>query len=199
VPLFIDQLPLRSRELSIAGERRRVWYALVPAVLTDPNLPGPDADTPCRWWKFDSACTLDACAWQFHIERGGLNPFDADRLRPQELTIRTANDAVESLPIQRAAIWLVSNIPALRQMPYRLSLLPGLPFYPRSPRRTAHLYPLLGMGAFHRARLKVKIDFDAGTLSVWTPGPWYSGAWQFLRRLPGRFATLPPDRLCTGW
>jgi hypothetical protein len=113
--------------------------------------------------------------------------------------IRTANDAIESLPIRRAAIWLVSNIPALHQTPYRLRPLPGLPFYPRSPRRTTHLYPLLGIGAFQRARLKVKIDFDAGTLSVWTPGPWHRGAWQSSRRLPGRFATLSPDQLCAEW
>jgi hypothetical protein len=120
-------------------------------------------------------------------------------LYPQQLSIRTANDAAESLPTRRATVWLVSNIPALRHTPFPLRLTPGLPFYDRSPRRTTDLYPLLGMRAFHRARLKLKIDFDAGTLSVWTPGPWYKAAAQCFRRLPGRFATLPPDQLCVPW
>jgi hypothetical protein len=78
-------------------------------------------------------------------------------------------------------------------------LRPGLPFYDRSPRRTTDLYPLLGMGALHRARLRVQINFAAETLSVWTPGPWYRGVSLFLRRSPGRFATLPADRLCAAW
>ncbi len=171
----------------------------MPAVVTNPGLPGPPAGAPSRWWKFDSACTLDASAWQFHIERAGLDPFDADRLDPLRVTIRTANDAVESLPIRRATVWLVSNIPALRRTPYRIALDSGLPFYDRSPRRTTHLYPLLGMGAFRRARLKVKLDFDAGTLSVWTPGPWYKSVSRFVRRLPGGFATIPPGKLCAAW
>jgi hypothetical protein len=128
-----------------------------------------------------------------------LDLFNSDRLRPQSVTIRTANDAAESLPTRRAAVWLVSNIPALRHSPYRLALSPGLPFYDRTPRRTANLFPLLGMGALRRARLKVQIDFDAGTLSVWTPGPWHRGTTQFLRRLPGGFATLPPGGLCAEW
>jgi hypothetical protein len=171
----------------------------MPAVVSNPGLPGPPPTAPCRWWKFDSAFALDACAWRFHIERAGLDPFDPDWLDPLRVTIRAANDAVEPLPTREAAVWLVSNIPALRETPYRLALSPGLPFYDRSPRQTTHLYPLLGMGAFHRARLKVTIDFDAGTLSVWTPGPWYRGASQFLRRLPGRFATIPSDQLCAPW
>jgi hypothetical protein len=112
------------------------------------------------------------------------------------MDIRTANYAIESLPIREAGVWLVSNIPSLRDWPYRLSLFPGLPFFDRPPRQTTHLYPLLGMGAFHRARLKIKIDFDAGTLSVWTPGRWHTSVSRFVRRLPDRFATIPPDQLC---
>ena len=108
-----------------------------------------------------------------------------------------ANDIVELLPIRWATVWLVSNIPALRRTPFPLRLSPGLPFYDRAPRRTGNLYPLLGMRC-RRARLKVKIDFEAGTLSVWTPGPGHHSVAQFLRRLPGGFAQIPPDQLCTG-
>jgi hypothetical protein len=55
------------------------------------------------------------------------------------------------------------------------------------------------MGAFRRVRLKVKIDFDAGTVSVWPPGPWHRSVSQFVRRLPRGFATIPPDQLCAAW
>jgi hypothetical protein len=93
-----------------------------------------------------------------------------------------------------AVIWLVSNIPALRQTPYTRACRSTTALRARRP-----TFIPLGMSAFRRARLKVKIDFDTGTLSVWTPGPWHRGASQFLRRLPGRFTTLPPDRLCAEW
>jgi hypothetical protein len=199
VALFIDRLPLYSREILTAGRRRRVLYPLLPAVVSEPSLDAPPPDAPPRWWKFDTACAPDACAWRFHLESAGLYPSPPDRLAPQQITIRTANDTAEELPTRRAAIWLVSNIPSLRRFPFPLDLRPGLPFYDRSPRRTTDLYPLLGMGALHRARLRVQIDFAAETLSVRTPGAWYRGLALSLRRRPGRFATIPADQLCAAW
>jgi hypothetical protein len=199
VTLFIDRLPLHSCVVSSAGRRWPAWSALLPAIATEWEAREPPEDAASRWWKFDSACSPDALAWRFHLERAGINPVTSDRLAPERTIIRTANDAVESLPTRRAAVWLVSNIPALRRTPYQLALHPGIPFYDRSPRRMTHLYPLLGMGAFRRARLKVKIDFDAGTLSVWVPGPWYRSVSQAARRLPTGFATIPPEQLCEEW
>jgi hypothetical protein len=185
--------------MSSAGRRWLALSALLPAILTEWDAPGPPRGVPPRWWKFDSGCAPDASAWRFHLESAGLDPSAPARLDPELLSIRAANDAVESLPIRKATVWLVSNIPALRDTPYPLHLSPGLSFYDRAPRRTADLYPLLGMRAFHRARLKVKLDFDAGTVSVWTPGSWSGAATQFLRRLPRGFITLPPDQLSAPW
>jgi hypothetical protein len=112
--------------------------------------------------------------------------------------VRAANDTTEELPIRLASVWLVSNIPALRRTPYPLFLKPGLPFYDRSPRRTEDLFPLIGVRACRRAGLTVKIDFAAATLSVWTPGHWYRGFSLLMRRMPGRFATIPYEQLCPG-
>jgi hypothetical protein len=120
VPLLIDRLPLSFREVLIGGRRRRIAYALLPAIISDPNLPGPPAGAVSRWWKFDTACTLDACAWRFHLERAGLDPLAPDQADPMQLPIRTANDVAESLPTRRAVVWLMSNIPALRNSPLRL-------------------------------------------------------------------------------
>jgi hypothetical protein len=199
VPLFIDRLPLQYREVVSAGRRMLGWYALLPAILTEPEFAGPPAGASPRLWKFDSGCALDAAAWRFHLQGAGLDPTAPDKLDDERAKIRGANDALEELPIRHAGLWLVSNIPALQQAPYRLGLSPGLPYYDRPPRRPAGLYPLLGMRAFRRARLEVKIDFDGGTLSVWTPGPRYRAVSQYLRRLPGRFATVPLDQLCAEW
>lgn len=200
VVLFIDRLPLQSRVIESAGRRVRVWYPLVPAILTDSKPIQPASDIPARPWKFDTGCTPETCAWRFHLERAGLDTTDPEGLYPRTAKIRAANGAIEELPIREASLWLVSNIPAFRQAPYPVFPRPGVPFYDRAPRQTEHLYPLIGMGAFRRAGLTVKIDFAAATLSVWTPGPWYGGASLFLRRIPGRFATIPFEQLCpSGW
>jgi hypothetical protein len=199
VPLFIDRLPFQHREVRSAGRRWRAWYALLPVILTDLELQEPPREAGCRPWKFDSGCAPDACAWRFHLEGGGLDLTDPDHLRPQPVAIRAANDTAEELPIRRASLWLVSNIPALRPHPHQLFPAPGVPYYDRSPRRTTGLYPLIGMRTFRRARLKVHLDFEAATISVWTPGAWHRGLSLFLRRLPGRFATVPFDQLCEEW
>ncbi len=199
MPLFIDRLPLRPRTVLSAGRRVVGWYPLLPAILTEPEVLAPAAGASPRWWKFDTGCALDATAWRFHLESAGLDPAARGRLDNEKARIRAANDTVEGLPIRWGMIWLVSNIPGLRHAPFPMDLSPGLPFYDRSPRRTTDLYPLLGIGACRRSRLTVKIDFDAGTLSVWTPGAWYKSVSRFVRRLPGGFATIPPDQLCAAW
>jgi hypothetical protein len=198
VPLFIDRLPFQYREVRSAGRRWRAWYALLPVILADPEPHEPPRGAWCRPWKFDSGCAPDTCAWRFHLE-GGLILTNPDRFYPQPIAIRTSNDTAEELPVRRASLWLVSNIPALRHTPCLLPLYPGVSFYDRPPRRTTGLYPLIGMRTFRRARLKVHLDFEAATISVWTPGAWHRGLSLFLRRLPGRFATVPFDQLCEEW
>jgi hypothetical protein len=194
VPLFIDRLPLRETVVDYAGRRVVTWYPMLPVILTEPDVVIPADGAPCRPWKFDSANALDASAWRFHLEQAGPDP--SARLWRETVRTRSANDAVEVLPIRKASLWLVSNIPALRDKPLRLPLYRGLPFYDRTPRRPANIVPLLGIRALRRAHLKVLIDFDALTMSVWAPGRWYEGLSLWLRRLPRRFTTIPLDQLC---
>lgn len=92
----------------------------------------------------------------------------------------------------------MSNIPSLRSAPLRLPLYRGLPFYDRTPHRPESVYPLLGIRALRRARLRVEIDFGELTLSVWTPGPWYQGLGRWLRRLLNGFRTASLEDLCDG-
>lgn len=196
MPLFIDRLPLRETVVDYAGRRVVTWYPLLPVTLTEPDAAIPADDAPCRPWKFDSGNALDAVAWRFHLDQAGLAP--SARLRSTTVRARAANDAVELLPIRKACLWLVSNIPALRGRPLRLPLYRGLPFYDRAPRRPEVVFPLIGIRTLRRARLKVKIDFDGLTISVWAPGRWYEGLFLWLRRLPGGFTTTPLDELCPG-
>ncbi|HEY7428447.1 MAG TPA: hypothetical protein VH682_29715 [Gemmataceae bacterium] len=77
-----------------------------------------------------------------------------------------------SVPVRDADLWLVSNIPTLSPMPYRLSLHRGLPFHdvPTLP-DPQFQRPLIGIRALKSAGLRVEIDFAKGTVSVWTPDP----------------------------
>jgi hypothetical protein len=194
VPLFIDRLPLRETVVDYAGREVITWYPLVPIILTEPKLARPPEEALCRPWKLDSGNALDASGWRFHLEQAGLD--SAIRRAPETMRVRSANDAVETLPIRNASLWLVSNIPELRDKPFHLPLYRGLPFFDRVPHRPENVFPLIGVKAMRRARLKVQINFDALTLSVWVPGRWYEGPARWLRRLAGSFRTIPLDELC---
>ncbi len=199
MPLFIDRLPFQHRAIQRGSQRRLAWYALLPAIIADPALRAPPRGALCRPWKFDSGCALDSCAWRFHLENAGLDVDAPEALDAAEATIRVANDATEKLPIRQASLWLVSNIPVLRPTPYRLNLDPGVPFFNRSPRRAGDIFPLIGMQTFLRAGLQVHLDFGAGTVSVWTPGPWHRSLSLLIRQFPSRYGTIPFEQLCQAW
>jgi hypothetical protein len=64
---------------------------------------------------------------------------------------------------------LCSNLPTLRNPPYRLDLTSGVVFRD-APAPDAEFHrPLLGMRVLLRAGVKVKIDFAKATVSLWTP------------------------------
>jgi hypothetical protein len=191
MPIFIDRLPMRR----IFPHRPDLtsWLPLVPAVLTEPHEPSPDL-SECRPWKVDTGNALEAAVWRFHLERAGLNP--AQRRAPLGLSAQSADGVVAALPVRQARLWLVSNIPALRASPVPLFLGTGLPFYDDVHPNPESAIPLLGVRVLRRAGLKVLFDFAAATVSVWLPGSRLRGLTRWLRRLPGRFATLSLDDLC---
>jgi hypothetical protein len=105
---------------------------------------------------------------------------------------RAAGGQIEELPIRKASIWLFSNIPAIARMPFRLALNPGIPFVDRDFAADPDLHaPVIGMRAFLRAGLDVKISFARRTVSIWVPGGWYASSYLFLRRAARGFSTLP--------
>ena len=96
------------------------------------------------------------------------------------------------LPICSADLWLFSNLPALRHVPFRLTLDPGITFQDAQAPASDFHRPLIGMGALLRAGLKVQIDFARATVSIWTPGSWPENVTLLWRRLLSGRSTLPP-------
>lgn len=192
--LFIDRLPLTEVRIGYAGETAPTWLPLIPVILTEPNRDQPSRDDLCRPWKLDTANALDASAWRFHIQQSGLNPFE--NLHPATVLAKPVTGQVESLPIRKACLWVVNNIPSLRDHPLRLDLYAGLPFRNRDHPDPRGVYPLIGIRSLQRAGLKIEVDFVRLTLSLWTPGAWHTNLGCWLRRLPDSFATIPLEHLC---
>jgi hypothetical protein len=187
VLLFIDRLPFHG------------FYPLLPMLVSEPEEETPPADAICRSWKYDTGNALDASAWRFHLARCGLYPCAPDRLAPRRVQAMVASGEELTLPVRKACLWLVSNLPHLRATPYRVPLYSGIPFrrtrYPRPDRRKL-AFPLLGVRACHRAGLRIRIDADNLTVSVWTPGPSIRNMGRLLRRAAGGFSRLTWDDLC---
>jgi hypothetical protein len=102
-----------------------------------------------------------------HLKDAGLDP--AQNHAPKQAAVTTALGGKVVLPVRRAHLWLVSNLPAFQGTPYRMPLDPGIPFQDveKIPDPKLNM-PLLGMRAMRAARLRVEIDFDHGTVSVRT-------------------------------
>jgi hypothetical protein len=186
--LFIDRLPLHSWIDHSTTVPRRKWLVPLPVLLAECEWNSPSIDVPLQRWALDTAFNGDAFAWRSHIQDGGLDP---DSQIVGSARARTPLGSAR-LPIRSAALWLVSNIPALREKPFRLALDPGITFNNVDQRPDPDSdSPLIGVRALLRAGVKVQIDFAAETLSLWTPGPWYQRVYLFLRRTLSGYATIP--------
>lgn len=169
MPLFIDRLPLHCWTDPTRTPPLSYWTVVLPVMVTEPSLTGPPPVAQVQEWVLDTGNRGEAFAWRHHLVRAGLDP-DQGRL-PQPMTIRTVTGKV-TVPVRDVDLWLVSNVPVSLPDPYRMVLHRGWPFLdvPAVPDPQLQR-PLLGVRALHAARLKVDIDFDQGTVSVWTPDP----------------------------
>jgi hypothetical protein len=167
VPLFLDRLPFRRWTDNTRTPPREHWSVVLPVLLTEPGLTAPPTNASLHEWVFDTGTRGEAFAWRQHILAAGLNP-DADRL-PSPVRVTSAAGGKETLPVCAADLWLISNLSA-PPAPWHMELLPGPPFrdVPALPDPEFHR-PLVGMRALLRARLRVELDFDGKTLSLWTP------------------------------
>lgn len=186
--LFIDRLPLHAWVPPRALPDQRLLSFSLPVILSNPgSRPRPEA-RPQRW-ALDTRFSGEAYAWRHHLEEAGLDP---DRWRTGSTRLMPLGSAPQEFPLRKADLWLVSNIPALRDAPYRIQLRKGIAF------RNVHFLPhpesncpLLGMRALEKTGLRMAMDFATRSVSVWVPGSWYRRAWLFLRRVPSGFSTAP--------
>src|SRR5262249_44705220 len=104
-----------------------------------------------------------------HLLQAGLDP-DQRRL-PQPMTIRTVMGSV-TVPVRDVDLWPVSNLPGQPLEPYRIMLHRGLPFQDTPALPDPHFQrPLVRIRALRAAKLRVEIDFEHDTVSVWRPDP----------------------------
>ena len=168
MPLFIDRLPFHCWVDATRTAPTEHWSVLLPVILAEPFLTAPSASAAVQDWVLDTGNRGEGFAWRHHLIQAGLDP-DFNRL-PYTMNIHTASGRL-TVPLRDADLWLVSNIPALRPLPFRLVLRRGLPFrdVPTLPDPQFHR-PLVGLRALRSAGVRVELDFVADTVSVWTPG-----------------------------
>jgi hypothetical protein len=186
--LFIDRLPLYAWGPREASSGRRLVSVSVPVIVTNRRA-APRRGARAQRWAVDTRFTGEAFAWRHHLLEAGLDP-DIRRAGPTLLT--PLGGVPLEFPVRQADLWLVSNIPALRDTPYCIQLAKGIAFrnVPSLPNPESNC-PLLGMRALERAGLKILMDFARGTVSVWVPAAWYRAAWLGVRRLISGWATMP--------
>jgi hypothetical protein len=170
VPLFIDRQPLTSWTGQTQTPPVMHWSVSLPVLASDPGLPMPPSGAPVVWWFLDTGHAGDAFAWRHHLVAAGLDPDQ--RQAPVQVALTTSVAGRMLVPIREADLWLVSNVPAFRNSPFRLPLGRGIPFRNVPLLPDPHLNRLLiGMRALHRAHLRLEIDCAGDTVSVWTPDP----------------------------
>jgi hypothetical protein len=186
--LFIDRLPLYAWGPWDASSGRRLLSVSVPLIVTNRRAVPRRGARPQRW-AVDTRFTGEAYAWRHHLREAGLDPDVQDG---GSILLTPLGGVPQEFPVRRADLWLVSNIPALRDTPYRIKLASGIAFrnVPSLPNPEGNC-PLLGMRALERAGLKVLMDFAGGTVSVWVPAAWHRAAWLGVRRLVSGWAATP--------
>ncbi len=170
MPLFIDRLPFHFWEDRTRTPPLAYWTIVLPIVLAEPNLLALPPGSIPRDWALDTGNRGEGYAWRHHLIQAGLDPAQNRLANPVAITAVVGGKT--SVPARQADLWLVSNVPALANQPYRIPLQRGLPFQdvPTIPDPEFNR-PLIGIRALRRGGLRVEIDFANDTISVWTPGP----------------------------
>jgi hypothetical protein len=190
VPLFIDRLPLHAWIPPGSLSELPVWSVSLPIVVSDPGRLAPPLRVRPQRWVIDTRFSGEAFAWRQHLQELGLDP---DALRVGTVHLTPLGGTPQPFPMRDADLWLFSNIPALRDKPWRLQLHEGLALrdVPELPSPEINC-PMLGMRGLVQRGLTVKLDLIGNTVSVWTPGPWHRTLTLPVRRALSGFSRLPP-------
>jgi hypothetical protein len=170
MPLFIDRLPLHCWTDNTQTPPRTYWSVAVPVLVTEVGLAVPPSGMRVQQWFIDTGSFGEAFAWRSHLLSAGLDP-DQNQWTSSIVVTSSVGGRLQ-VQVRQADLWLVSNVPAYQNTPYRIGLERGIPFrnVPTLPDPQFNR-PLIGMRALRRARLRVEIDLANDTVSVWTPDP----------------------------
>jgi hypothetical protein len=170
MPLFIDQLPIHCWTDNIQTPPRQYWSVDLPVFVIETGLVAPPVGSAIQQWFFDTGCFGEAFAWRQHLVSAGINP-DQNQW-PSSMVVTSSVRGRTVAPVRQPDLWLVSNAPALQNTTYRIALERGIPFrnVPTLPVPQFNR-PLIGMRAMRRAGLRVEIDLQKDTVSLWTPDP----------------------------
>jgi hypothetical protein len=158
VNLIIDRCPLQRASIALRVKITNVGVASPPA-----------SSTPIVCY-LDTGFAGEFFCWRAHLVAAGIDP---DMYRdPRRQRLRATLHAERSLgvPIRRADVWLLSNLPEYQDKPYRVELKTGISFR-NAQSRSGGAVPraILGMQTLLIANAKVEIDFDRRTYSLWVP------------------------------
>jgi hypothetical protein len=160
---------------------------LIPVIPTEPDYPPPSATTRPFRWRLDTGCTSDGFISRSDLIEAGLNP---NRPLLPSRPIRTTSGEVVSTGQRSLDLWLVSNIPALRDTPFRIGTNPGLHVSTATRQVFSH-FPILGMRALRRAGLKILLDYRRATASVWVPATAFQTWTHWAGRVLPHFRPVP--------
>jgi len=170
VRLFLDRFPFHFWTDPTRTPPLAYWTVVLPLVLAEPNLLALPAALVPQDWALDTGNRGEGYAWRQHLIQAGLDPDQNRMANPVAITAVVGGKT--TVPARQADLWLVSNIPALANQPYRIPLQRGLPFQDVAAIPDPQFNrPLIGVRALRRGGLRVEIDFGSDTVSVWTPSP----------------------------
>src|SRR5262249_2118086 len=155
------RLPLYSWVPPGVLSDQRLLSVSLPLIVSNPG-PRPSPRARPQRWALDTRFTGEAYAWRHHLREAGLDPRP---LRSGSAFLAPVGGPPLEFPVRSADLWLVSNIPSLRGIPYRIRLNRGVAFrnVPSLPNPESNC-PLLGMRALERSGLHVGIDFGTQTV-----------------------------------
>jgi hypothetical protein len=125
MPLFIDHLPLHWWTDNTQSPPRTYWSVGLPVLVAEASLAAPTGVIEQQWY-FDTGSLGEAFAWRHHLVVAGINP-DQNRW-PGSILVTSSVGGRTQVPVRQADLWLVSNVAAFQNAPYRLALERGIPF-----------------------------------------------------------------------
>ncbi len=169
--VLIDNLGFHAWQDNSRLPPKRYWSVKLPVIVTPPDLPSPPADAPVQLWTLDIGFSGSAFCYEQHLVDAGL-PRDKWQIAGTVTHRSVLSKEKRQGVLCQADLWLLcgSRREAQKSRFYRLEVGPGIgvnceqrtldPEYDR---------PLIGMGLLMNARLKIDLDFEARSVSIWTP------------------------------